>query len=57
VWPWPLAALPLLPIVAALSVLNSTSMLAVSAAVLVGIAVIGTLRARGKQHLEARRSG
>jgi low temperature requirement protein LtrA len=57
VWPWPLAALPLLPIVAALSVLNSTSLLAVSAAVLVGIAVTGTLRARGKRHLEARRSG
>jgi low temperature requirement protein LtrA len=57
VWPWPLAGLPLLPIVAALPVLDSTSLLVVSAAVLVGIAVVGTLRARGKQQSEADRSG
>ena len=57
VWPWPLAALPLLPIVAALPVLSSTSLLGVSAAVLVGIAVVGTLRARRDQKSEARRSG
>jgi low temperature requirement protein LtrA len=57
VWPWPLAALPLLPIVAALPVLNSTSLLGLSAAVLVGIAVIGTLQARRKQQSEARRAG
>ena len=57
VWPWPLAALPLLPIVAALPGLDSTSLLAVSAAGLIGIAVIGTLRARDKQQREARRSG
>ena len=42
VWPWPLAALPLLPVVAALPVLTSTSLLGVTAAVLVGIAVVGT---------------
>ena len=51
VWPWPLAALPLLPIVAALPVLSSTSLLVISAAVLVGIAVVGTVRARRKQQL------
>ena len=56
VWPWPLAALPLLPIVAALPVLSSTSLLGVSAAVLVGIAVVGTVRARREAGVGARRA-
>ena len=46
VWPWPLAALPLLPLAALLSALTSTSLLGLSAAILLGIAVVGTLRAR-----------
>ena len=53
VWPWPLAALPLLPVVAALPVLTSTSLLGVTAAVLVGVAVVGTLRARSKSQRES----
>jgi low temperature requirement protein LtrA len=46
VWPWPLAALPLLPLAALLSALTSTSLLGLSAAVLLGTAVVGTLRSR-----------
>ena len=48
VWPWPLAALPLLPVLASLPMLTSTSLLGLAAAVLVGIAVVGTVRARGE---------
>ncbi|HWJ52437.1 MAG TPA: low temperature requirement protein A [Propionibacteriaceae bacterium] len=48
VWPWPLAALPLLPVLASLPMLTSTSLLGLAAAVLIGIAVVGTVRARGE---------
>jgi len=57
VWPWPLAAVPLVPLAALLSTLTSTSLLGLSAAILAGAAVVGTLRARGRQQSEARRSG
>jgi low temperature requirement protein LtrA len=54
VWPWPLAALPLLPLAALLSTLTSTSLLVLSAAILAGVAVVGTVRARSQA---ARSSG
>jgi low temperature requirement protein LtrA len=57
VWPWPLAAVPLVPLAALLSDLTSTSLLGLSAAILAGAAVIGTLRARRRQQSDARRPG
>ena len=46
VWPWPLAALPLVPLVATVPQLTSTGLLVASAVILVGAAFVGTWRAR-----------
>jgi len=46
IWPWPLAALPLVPLVALLPVLTSTGLLVATAFILIGIAFVGTWRAR-----------
>ena len=46
VWPWPLAALPLVPLVAALPLLTSTGLLVAAALVLLLAAIVGTWRAR-----------
>ena len=46
VWPWPLAALPLVPLVALLPLLTSIGLLVATAVILVGTAIAGTWRAR-----------
>jgi low temperature requirement protein LtrA len=46
VWPWPLAALPLVPLLALLPMLTSIGLLVATAVILVGVAGIGTWRAR-----------
>jgi len=55
VWPWPLVVLPLVPLVAALLRLTSSGLLVATALILVGVALVGTWRARRKGEGPGRR--
>jgi low temperature requirement protein LtrA len=46
VWPWPLAGLPLIPLIGALPLLTSTAVLVATVVVLIWLAVTGTRRTR-----------